>query len=621
MNAGDKYGPYQIIRLIGRGAMGEVFLAADTRANRQVALKIVYQGFEPEDRDIIEAERLGAELQKRLSGADPRVVIVNNYGEISGDLFIEMEYIDGEDLSALITRGPMNPGFAAHVAGQLCEMLENLRAFTTTIGDRRFSGIIHGDLKPRNIRINKQNQVKVLDFGIAKALTHTRKYTMNVFASTAYCSPERLETQNMDTQSDLWSVGVLLYQMIAHKLPFDEPSKERLERRIRSPQPPAPLPASSPEPLRHIIFKMLARDPARRYQTPIAVSDDLARFQNGQPVMAESFRGPDVFDSNATRRTAPSVSDAQDDDRTIRSQRFAPVVPKPRRSHKVLGCLATFGVVCLIVLAFCAVQVNFWNAADKLKTDLQAERITNLDQAWAEYQSLNKRAHLSVFLWGAERALKNRLVAAADETISEYRNSDAPSVYEPQWIQARNNLAHALELAPDDNGIKGRLRLCEGHIDRIDSNGLRGSIRQKRLNTAVNKFDEAAELLKHSPDPYLGLANLYIYDFNDVEKAEDALKEAARRGHPTGKRETAQLADGYRRRADRMWRESRAVIGQPDEERDYLEKAKQDYSHAQDLYEQAGMFGDAARNRMQALQGEQRAEQRLSQLEGGAVAQ
>ena len=621
MNVGDRYGPYQIIRLIGRGAMGEVYLAHNGQGNRQVALKVVYRGPDPEDQDVLNAERLGAELQKRLNGVDRRVVAVNTYGELAGDLFIEMEFIEGEDLSALIARGPVNPGFAVHVVKELCEMLENLRAFTTTIGDRQFHGIIHGDLKPRNVRIDRQNQVKVLDFGIAKALTRTHKYTTNMFASTAYCSPERLETQNMDTHSDLWSAGVLLYQMIAHKLPFDEPTKERLERRIRSPQPPGPLPSSCPEPLRRIVFKMLARNPAHRYRTPLEASEDLARFQKGQPVLAEAFRLSDPFDNNATVRTTLPLRETPADDRTVRSARVAGPVPHPKRSYRIPGCAVVAVAALLTFLAYCFVQINFWNAAGQFKTDLQTERITNLDDAWTQYQTLNKRAHLSVFLWGAERALRKRLVAAADETISEYRNNDSPSVREPQWVQARNDLSRALELAPDDSGIKARLRLCEAHIDHIDAGVLRAAARQKRLNEAVNKFVEASELITRWPDPYLGLASLYIYDLNDVEKAEEALKKAAHYGHPEGKREIAQLGDGYRRLADRLWRQSRGLTQMPGEEHDYLEKAKQDYIHAENLYGKAGLFGDAARNRLQAMQAEQRIEQRLSELDGNTATQ
>jgi hypothetical protein len=615
VNAGDLYGQYQIIRLIGRGAMGEVYLAHDTEARRDIALKVVYQGPEPEDREILDAERLGAELQKRLSGVDSRVVTVNKYGELAGDLFIDMEFVEGEDLSIVLARGPVNPGFAVHVAREICGMLENLGAFTTHIGDRQFAGVIHGDLKPRNIRINKQNQVKVLDFGIAKALTHTRKYTTNVFASSAYCSPERLETQNMDSHSDLWSVGVLLYQMIANRLPFEETTKERLERRIRSFQPPSPLPASCPEPLRRIVLKMLARDPRRRYQTAREVNEDLARFQAGRQVMAEAFHPAPAFDGDATIRTTRPAFATRVDDRAARTIRSVALPVRPNRGQKVLGCLAVFGIACLMVFAFISMQLNFWDDADKLKTDLEAEHLTNLDDAWTRYQSLEKRVHLGIFLWGAKRALRKRLVAAADETINEYRNSDAPTVYGPQWAQARNNLARALELEPGDNGIEGRLRLCEGHIDRIQANALRGAARQKQLNSAVNKFDEAVELLKRSPDPYLGLASMYIYDLNNVEKAEEEFKKAAHYGHPVGKRETAQLADGYRRRADQNWRQSRGFIQSTYRERDYLDRAKADYIHAEFLYREAGLVGDTGRSQLQAIQGEQRVDQRLNQLE------
>ncbi len=616
MNAGDRYRQYQIIRLIGRGAMGEVYLAHDAEARRDIALKIVYQGPEAEDREILDAERLGAELQKRLSGVDGRVVRVNKYGELAGDLFIDMEFVEGEDLSVVLARGPVNPGFAVHVAREICGMLENLGTFSTQVGERQFVGVIHGDLKPRNIRINKQNQVKVLDFGIAKALTHTRKYTTNVFGSTAYCSPERLETQNMDSHSDLWSLGVLLYQMIANKLPFEEATKERLERRIRSFQPANPLPASCPEPLRRIVLKMLARDPQRRYQSAREVNEDLARFQSGQQVMAEAIRPAPVFDSNATVRTTQTTFETRLEDPARRTMRSLGPPVKSNRSHRVLGCLAMFGIACLIVFVFVSVQLNFWDDADKLKTDLETEHVTNLDDAWTRYKILEKRMHLGVFLWGAQRALRKHLVAAADETIGEYRNSDAPTVNEPQWIQARNNVTRALELEPGDNGIEGRLRLCEAHINRIEASSLRGTARQKRLNTAVNKFDEAGELLKHSPDPYLGLASLYIYDLNDLDKAEDALRKAAHYGHPVGKRETAQLADGYRRRGDQNWRQSRGFVQSAYRERDYLDRAKEDYIHAEHLYREAGLFGDAARNQFQAIQAEQRVEQRLNQLEG-----
>src|SRR5205823_4496054 len=134
-------------------------------------------------------------------------------------------------------------------------------------------------------------------------------------------------------------------------------TKERLERRIRSAQPPDPLPPSCPEPLRRIIFKMLARDPERRYQTALEVNEDLARFQNGQQVRAEPFRPSQALDSNATVRTTPPVQQRATDDRTVRSGSGVPLLTRKRRSSRALGCLAAFGVACLIVFTFVSVQL------------------------------------------------------------------------------------------------------------------------------------------------------------------------------------------------------------------------------------------------------------------------
>jgi eukaryotic-like serine/threonine-protein kinase len=633
VNAGDAYGRYELIRLLGRGAMGEVYLARDGASLGEVAVKIVYKGAEPEDQDVLNAERLGAELQKRLSGIDPCVVRVSRYGEILGDLFIEMEYIEGEDLSTVLARVPVNAGFAAHVGIELCGMLEHLLEFQTSIDGRQFAGVIHGDLKPTNIRLTPQNHVKVLDFGIAKALSRTHKQTTNLFASTAYCSPERLETQTMDASSDLWSVGVLMYQMLAGRLPFNEPSKERLERRIRSSAPPDPLPEACPAPLATIIFKMLACDPARRYPSAKQVKEDLIRFQKGEPIVAEPFAeaaatttaatGP--FDADATVRSAPEPADPPEEDRTIRTTPpretpRAPALIRKVRNHAAAIVAATIGLFMLSAAAFGMYQVHVWREADQLKTGLETERITNLDDAWNQYQRLNARMHLPLTLWAARRELKRRLVAEADETILEYRNSDARTVvYERQWMWARDALARALQLDPGDDGVKGRLRLCEGHIDRIHAAGLRGRVRDRTLSAAIMKFQEAATLLKKSPDPYLGLARLYAYELNDTDQAEQALDRAAQYGHPRGKREMAQLADAYRRRGDRLLYESRNFEDAPDQERQCLEKARQAYIHAEDLYQQAGYFADSARNQVAAIQGQQRVEQRLSDLEGGTA--
>ncbi len=602
MSPGDKYGSYEIVEFLGRGNMGWVYLARHPEGH-QVALKIVYRGQDLEDADVLEAEQLGAELQQRLRGVDPRVVAVDRYGYFGRDLFIEMEYVPGEDLATTLQRGPLNPQLAAGIAAQLCEMLENLRTFSTAIGEKQFTGVVHGDLKPRNIRINPEGHVKVIDFGIAKALSQTRKQTVNVFASKAYCSPERLDTQNMDSHSDLWSVGVLLYQMIAGKLPFDEASVEQLERRIRSGPPPGPLPASCPESLRNIVMRMLARAPARRYQTATGVKQDLERFLKGERV------GAMPLESEVTVRSAvPNTAS------TLRT------VPPPVRKaaspilRRTFGCFAIFGALALVAVTAVGMQVSFYDDAKALKEGVETKRI-DLDEAWTRYQKLNRREHLPFLMWGARRTLKSKLIAAGSEPILEFRNSDAPSVRETQWRKAYAEFARAEEIDPDDNKIRGDMDLCEGHLDRIAASGAKGANRAKNLNAAVSKFQESADLLRKSPDPYLGLARLYVYDLNDMERAEEALNKAWDYGHARGKREKAQLADGYYHRAERTVSAARSFSEMPQQQREYLEKARHDYLHAENLYAQVGAFYNATQNRLKAIRAADQVENRIRELQ------
>jgi hypothetical protein len=299
---------------------------------------------------------------------------------------------------------------------------------------------------------------------------------------------------------------------------------------------------------------------------------------------------------------------------------WPPKNPNSRRN--AVGCLVAASVAGIVLISYVAVQWNFWNAADALKNDLQTERISVSD-GWKRYQALQGRSHIGFFLWGAQSALRKRLLVAADETILDYRNNDEPAVYEAQWVEARNNLNQAMQLDPGDNAIKGRLRLCEGHIDRINGEPQyhKGTPRpykvpnRKLLNSAVAKFNEAGSLLKNWPDPYLGLARLYVFDLDDLDKGEAALNKAAEYGRARGKRETAMLADGYLKRADRFWANSQTRGNSPDQERDSLVKADQDYKHAQELYDQARLFGDVERSRSVAIAGQERVAARLKAMQ------
>src|SRR4029079_11685474 len=134
--------------------------------------------------------------------------------------YIAMEYLEGRNLSDVITAGPLAPERAVELAIQLCQFLEAAHGFEATIDGRNLRALLHGDLKPRNIRVLDGDQIKVLDFGIAKALSLSRKVTRNDFGSIAYLSPERLESGESDAHVDLWAVGVLLYEMVSGVQPY-----------------------------------------------------------------------------------------------------------------------------------------------------------------------------------------------------------------------------------------------------------------------------------------------------------------------------------------------------------------------------------------------------------------
>ena len=243
-----------------------------------------------------------------------------------------MEYIEGEDLAETIRRGPMAVTQAIDIGIEICAALEHAHGLQTTIDGKSYHGIIHGDIKPRNIRIDTQGRVRLLDFGIAKALSLSRRLTRNEFGSVQYASPERLDSGDVDRTSDLWSVGVVLYEMITGLQPYQAATTERLERMIRSRIPPPPAPDPCPEPLRRILMKSLASDPEQRYQSAADLAADLIRFRGGGAVLAQ------VEDAHeATRRTM--TASAAPDESTRRTttppgrQRPTTARAEPLRLH------------------------------------------------------------------------------------------------------------------------------------------------------------------------------------------------------------------------------------------------------------------------------------------------
>ena len=485
--------------------------------------------------------------------------------------YIVMEYVDGRDLSELYTQVGLEPMVAARITQDVLEVLDHAHHFSTTLDGRSILGIVHGDLKPRNIRVTPAGDVKVLDFGIAKALSLTRNYTHNVFGSVQYSSPQRLLTGEVDVGADLWAVGVILYEMIVGRPYFQAESGPKLDHLIRSYDRVLPLPDALPPALRNILERALNPDQRVRYQTAAQFCQDLQSFRNGESVASPS-------DTEATRRVQPSDDATRRTSRpqslpqpppqpppqhrrvdvtrkTVAAPAWRPVEVQqvPRRRPSVTGTLlraigAFFLAIVLFVGYLVVNEYMVWGSAHQLARDLSSEKQQNLDKAWSDYRKLSARSHLPVSLWAARSELQKHLVADADSTIVKFRAPNGPPVSEADWTHARDELSRAIELEPGDKTLHGKIRLVDGHVAR-----LRGTAEQdsRVLENARQDFQAAAASMKKSPDPWLGLAALYFGSFHDLTHGQAAIRQANHLGYATGKRETAELADSYLYRAQR----------------------------------------------------------------------
>ncbi len=412
--------------------------------------------------------------------------------------------------------------------------------------------------------------MKVLDFGIAKALSLTRNFTQNIFGSVQYSSPQRLLTGEVDTGADLWAVGVILYEMLVGHPYFFAENGSKLEHMIRGYDRVLPLPEHLPASLRNILRRALHPDLRVRYQTAAEFARDLQAFRNGQAIPApadgEGTRRVPLND-DATRRTsrpeaAPITPPVDATRRTANLPAIPPAIPPwtpvvvppvlRRRPSVFRTLMRTIGLLLLAILLvpvyFLVNEYLVWGSAHQLARDLSSEKQQNLDAAWHEYQKLASRSHFPISLWAARDELRQHLVADADSIIVKFRSPNAPPVNETDWAHARDDLSRAIELDPGDKTLHGKIRLADGHLAR-----LRGTAEQdpRLLEDARQDFLAASLAMKKSPDPWLGLAPLYIYSLHDLVHGEAAIRQASRLGYATGKRETEELADLYRYRAER----------------------------------------------------------------------
>jgi eukaryotic-like serine/threonine-protein kinase len=286
LSAGTKIGPYEILSLLGAGGMGEVYLAEDSRLKRKVALKILPAQLQ---NDPSRLQRFKREATSAATLNHPNICTIYEVGEANGSAFISMEYVEGTTLRDLIPSDGMPVAQVLEIGIQIVDALDEARK----------KNIVHRDIKPSNIILTSRNQVKILDFGLAKFLQKSEgtedestishlTQTGIVVGTVAYMSPEQALGKSVDHRSDIFSCGTLFYEMLTSRLPFTGQSTTQVIDGILHKQPPAVTDHKKnvPELLLHILSKMLQKDPKDRYQSAHEIWTDLRQLKDGSTLSA-----------------------------------------------------------------------------------------------------------------------------------------------------------------------------------------------------------------------------------------------------------------------------------------------------------------------------------------------
>ncbi len=612
-----KFGKYDIVRKLSR-SMTDVYLARETEGGRAVVLKLIEESHDEYTRVVIEAERRGAQLQKKLHALDGRILEVYEYGDQENCFFVALEYFEGHTLGELLAKDRrLEPRRAVRYAAEVCSQLRTLHSFVSDVNGR-MTAVVHGDVKPSNIQVGLREDLKLLDFGIAKMITATHNLTRHNLGSPSYCSPERLSSGQVDVHSDLWALGVTLFEMLSGSPPYQAQETRLLENLIQSRRPPRALPDDIPAALRSVMAKSLAGDINHRYHSADEFEKDLRAFLDQRAPLATNQSAR--WDANATidkklppaanfgkPTTAVKVMPPAAKPTKVSLKADAPSLPrvivKTRRWE--LGNLAIAHLAGILAGLFMLMPVAYYWRLETATAPLREARDyahdsqATLASDWSLYKTLKQRNSMlgmfSPVMW-AEHSLHSNLVSAGDNILDGYRSSSDTRLSDFDWSRARLCLRYALQIEPSDTKTKGKLALAEGYLNLVQNP------KPPKASLSIDNFRQAASYLPKSPDPHLGLARLYVYAFRNIGEAMPEFQQAEKLGYQLGPRETTQEADGFLFRSEWELARARHVRANREEMQKWLDMARSDADRSRALYEPLVGYSNVSANLEQIYQ-------------------
>lgn len=467
-NVPAKVGKYVVIDVIGRGGMGIVYKATDPHLGRPVAIKMITAGF-AENPDLL--KRFFREAQSLGGLQHPNIVTVYDLGDYGGNPYLVMQYLEGEGLdSVLLNRRPLSLLEKINITIQVCQGLSYAH----------HRGVVHRDIKPANIMLESDGGVKIFDFGIARIGDPNVTTTGQIVGTLSYMSPEQVNAQPVDARTDIFSAGVVLYQLFTNHLPFEgESTATTLLKILHDPPPPLRnFLLTYPPELEKILLRALAKHPDERYSSADEFALDLIQLQGQlkQELIAEEMQQVTLLldRGNIYKAQESLLRVLKIDPHQTNATRLAREVQQKIKKEEIAGRVRALRA-----------QVEEALSHDQIESARESlERAIGLDRENAELQQLRERIRTAIL-----RTEKLHKVLKLAQSAHAEGKLDA----------AKQAAEEALELGPEDAQAKSVFRLIHRDwLERTRQRQLETFVFEARQEISSRRFTAALDLLKQA---------------------------------------------------------------------------------------------------------------------------